>query len=81
MSDALDPVIPASQITPEAVYRRRRELIGVGLASPLLALAGCTEAKAPIAPNLPKDSPDGFRTSDVLTRFAERISRHGKLLF
>ena len=74
MSDALGPAIPALQITPEAVYRRRRELIGVGLASPLLALAGCTEAKAPMAPNLPKDSPDGFRTADVQTRFADASS-------
>ena len=74
MSDALGPAIPASQITPESVYRRRRELIGAGLASPLVALAGCTEAKAPVAPNLPKDSPDGFRTADVQTRFADASS-------
>ncbi len=74
MSDALGPAIPASQITPEAVYRSRRELIGAGLASPLLALAGCTEAKAPAAPSLPKDSPDGFRTADVQTRFADASS-------
>ena len=74
MPDTRVPAIPASQITPEAVYRRRRELIGVGLASPLLALAGCSEAKAPLAPNLPKDSPDGFRTNDVQTRFADASS-------
>jgi sulfoxide reductase catalytic subunit YedY len=38
------PRIPASEITPEAVWRSRRRLLGLGLASPLLALSGCGEA-------------------------------------
>ena len=66
--------IPASEITPESVYLRRRELIGAGLASPLLALAGCSEAKEPAAVNRPKDSPDGFRTADTLTHFEDASS-------
>ena len=41
MKNPIPNDIPASQITPEAVYRARRQLIGLGLASPLLALAGC----------------------------------------
>ena len=66
--------IPASEITPESVYLRRRELIGAGLASPLLALASCSEAKEPAAVNRPKDSPDGFRTADTLTHFEDASS-------
>ncbi len=58
--------IRPSEITPEAVYRGRRLLLGMGLASPLLALAGCKD-KAPVAPT-PPDSADGFRAGDVLTR-------------
>lgn len=66
--------IAPSEITPESVYRRRRELIGAGLASPLLALAGCSEAKVPVAPQIAKDSADGFRTTDVKTRFEDITS-------
>ncbi len=66
--------IQPSEITPETVYRRRRELIGAGLASPLLALAGCTEAKTPVAANQAKDSPSGFITLDVKTRFEDITS-------
>ena len=36
-----DPAIRPSEITPEPVYRARRQLMGLGLASPLLALTGC----------------------------------------
>ena len=66
------PLPPASEITPEGVYRRRRELMGLGLASPLLALAGCAgaeDAPAAAAPpaSTPTDTPDGFRTSETLT--------------
>ncbi len=64
--------IPASEITPEAVYRGRRELLGLGLASPLLALAGC-KAEAPALPTR-ADSADGFRAGDVLTRRADVTS-------
>ncbi len=66
--------IKPSDITPESVYRRRRELIGAGLASPLLALAGCSEAKVPVAVNTAKDSPDGFKTLDEKTRFEDVTS-------
>ena len=38
------PRIPSSEVTPEPVYRARRELMGLGLCSPLLALAGCADA-------------------------------------
>jgi sulfoxide reductase catalytic subunit YedY len=38
------PPIASSRITPEAVYRQRRQLLGLGLASPLLALSGCADA-------------------------------------
>ena len=63
-----------SEITPEAVYRQRRELIGLGLASPLLALAGCTEASEPLATTLPKANGNGFSTSEVKTRFEDVTS-------
>ena len=63
-----------SEITPEAVYHRRRELLGLGLASPLLALAGCTEAKEPIAVAAPKTIGNGFSTSELKTRFEDVTS-------
>ena len=66
--------IPASEITPESVYRRRRELIGLGLASPLLAIAGCSEAKTPVAANSGRTGPNGFTASDTLTRFEDIIA-------
>ena len=66
-----DSLIPASEITPESVYRRRRELIGLGLASPLLVVAGCTEAKTPVAANTGRTGPNGFSTSDILTRYED----------
>ncbi|MDY0021681.1 protein-methionine-sulfoxide reductase catalytic subunit MsrP [Arenimonas caeni] len=71
------PRPPSSEITPEAVYRRRRELIGLGLASPLLALAGCAGAEdAPAAgttaaPAAPTDTPDGFRSNEELTTWRD----------
>jgi len=65
------PRPPPSEITPEGVYRRRRELMGLGLASPLLALAGCAGAEdAPavaVPASAPTDTPDGFRTREPLT--------------
>jgi len=70
--------IPASEITPEKVYRARRELMGLGLASPLLALAGCAGAEDSPAATTPAaaatDSPDGFRTSEPLTRLEDVTS-------
>ena len=72
------PRPPASEITPEGVYRRRRELIGLGLASPLLALAGCAgaeDAPAAAAPApTPTDTADGFRTSEQLTTWRDATS-------
>jgi sulfoxide reductase catalytic subunit YedY len=66
------PNIPASEITPESVYRARRELMGLAVASPLLALAGCAGAEEapaePAGPATAVDSPDGFRSSEPLTR-------------
>lgn len=71
------PAPPPSQITPEPVYRARRQLLGLGLASPLLALAGCAGAEdatpAP-APAAATDSPDGFRTGEALTRWEDVTS-------
>ncbi|MBS7455800.1 protein-methionine-sulfoxide reductase catalytic subunit MsrP [Coralloluteibacterium stylophorae] len=65
-------VLP-SEITPEPVYRARRQLMGAALATPLLGLAGCAEADTPAAggaADAATDTPDGFRTSEEQTRFA-----------
>ena len=72
MTHRTDPTIPTSQITPESVYRARRQLMGLGLASPLLALAGCADAGEGAAPGAGAtapagDSGDGFRAGDELT--------------
>ncbi|MBP6309762.1 MAG: protein-methionine-sulfoxide reductase catalytic subunit MsrP [Arenimonas sp.] len=69
------PIILPSEITPESVYLRRRELIGASLALPLLAMAGCAEAKEPLAVNKSTDSPTGFNTLDEKTRF-EDVTRY-----
>ena len=64
-----------SEITPEAVYRGRRELLRCGLAMPVLALAGCTGEDPPTAPVVvAPDSPDGFRAGDEKTRLADATS-------
>ncbi len=58
--------IPTSEITPESIYRGRRALMGLGLASPFLALAGCSSPEpAAVAPA--PDSADGFRAGDTPT--------------
>lgn len=72
-----DPVIRPSEITPEPVYRARRQLMGLGLASPLLALAGCADAGEEAAPSATAVataataatgiSKDGFRTGEEPT--------------
>ena len=70
MSQRTDPGILPSEITPEPVYRARRQLMGLGLASPLLALAGCADADdgaTPVAAAPAGDSGDGFRAADELT--------------
>ena len=68
--------IPASAITPEDVYRGRRQLLGLGLASPLLALAGCAEAEEAPAPAAvkPAGSKNGFRTGEALTKVEDATS-------
>ena len=73
MSRPRYPQPPASEITPEPVYRARRQLMGLGLASPLLALAGCAGADdaPPAATPAATDSPDGFRTSETLTTWQD----------
>ncbi|MAL03244.1 MAG: protein-methionine-sulfoxide reductase catalytic subunit MsrP [Arenimonas sp.] len=67
------PQPPASEITPEPVYRARRQLMGLGLASPLLALAGCAGADDTPAATaaVATDSADGFRTSETLTTWQD----------
>src|SRR5688572_31969389 len=49
MKNDLPPPIPPSLITPEPIHRQRRRLLALGLASPLLAVAGCAEAPPPAA--------------------------------
>lgn len=73
MSDR-SPIILPSEITPESVYLRRRELIGASLALPMLAVAGCTEAKEPVRTIKSTDSPTGFNTLDEKTRFEDVTS-------
>jgi sulfoxide reductase catalytic subunit YedY len=77
MTDPTAQDIPASEITPEPVYRARRQLMGLGLASPLLALAGCSAAEdseAAVVARPATDTADGFRTADELTRFEDAAS-------
>lgn len=38
------------QVTDEAIYHRRRELLGLMAAMPALALSGCSQAQPPAAP-------------------------------
>jgi sulfoxide reductase catalytic subunit YedY len=68
------PIILPSEITPESVYLRRRELIGASLALPLLAVASCTEAIEPVRSSKSTDSPTGFNTLDEKTRFEDITS-------
>ena len=79
MSQRHDSDILPSEITPESIYLARRKLLRAGLATPLVALAGCgsrdADAGGPPAVASPaKDSPDGFRTSEVQTRFEDASS-------
>jgi sulfoxide reductase catalytic subunit YedY len=72
----LDP-IPASQITPEPVWRERRRFLAGGMAAGLLGLVGCAPSDAPAATPAQKgstDSPDGFRTQETLTRLEDVTS-------
>ena len=47
------PVPPSSEITPEAVWKSRRDFTRLAATAPLLALAGCAEADAPVAASGP----------------------------
>ena len=72
------PVIPSSQITPEAVHQDRRRLLSALAAMPTLsALSGCAEAEPPPATARPvsvAEARAGFRTSETLTRLADVTS-------
>jgi methionine sulfoxide reductase catalytic subunit len=66
--------IPASEITPEPVYRARRDLLRLAGALPMLALAGCADAgQQPATPTAAASPPgdDPFRTDEPRTRFQD----------
>src|SRR5690606_41715532 len=66
--------IPASEITDAAVYRDRRQLLGMLAASPLLGLSGCAEAEPPPPPptrTTPAQARAGFSTSEEPTRYED----------
>ncbi|MBB5208637.1 protein-methionine-sulfoxide reductase catalytic subunit MsrP [Chiayiivirga flava] len=71
------PTVPASEITPEAVYLNRRRLVAALAATPLASLAGCAradpeppappaDAAAPVAPG-----EEAFRTTEEQTRYED----------
>jgi methionine sulfoxide reductase catalytic subunit len=69
--------IPAAEITDEAVYRQRRQLLCALAATPALALSGCAGAEPPAAPKTaitPDQARSGFGTSEELTRYADVTS-------
>ncbi len=69
-----DPSAPRpDEVTPEAVYRARRRLMGAGLAAPLALVAGCGDAEPPPAPVLPPMPPDprGFTTTEAQSSFEQ----------
>jgi len=73
----LPPDLPPHLITPEPVYRARRQLMGLGLASPLLALAGCAASKDGDAATPAAAGPASAGTgaaSEELTRFEDATS-------
>ncbi len=66
--------IRASDITDEAVYRQRRDLLRLLSLGPALALAGCAEAEPPPPPAAritPEQARSGFRTDEALTRYED----------
>ena len=69
--------IPGSRITPEAVYRGRRECLRALALTPALALPGCAEAEPPPAPRIvltPAQAKSGFTTGEEPTRYADVTS-------
>ena len=76
MKNERPPSIPSSQITPEPVYRARRQLLALGLASPLLAAAGCADdaplsGAAAVAPRAATGGGAGGTGGEVLTTFQD----------
>ena len=68
------PTVPASEITAESVYRRRRFLIAA-LAAGCLPLSACSaEDEAVAAAPAEPAGDDPFRTSEALTRFEDASS-------
>ena len=66
--------VRAADITDEAVYRDRRRLLAAMVASPALALAGCSEAEPPAPPGTtvsPALARSGFRTAEEPTRYQD----------
>ncbi len=76
LRDALN--IPSREITDEAVYRQRRQLLRTLVALPAVSLAGCAEADPPAPPAAPPDPArvgSGFATGEPLTRY-EDVTRY-----
>ncbi len=64
--------LPASEITPEPVYRRRRELMAAAISAPLLTLAGCADGKEE-AIAAAEQAPAGIdaKNTETLTTFED----------
>jgi len=65
------------QVTDEAIYHRRRELLGLMVAMPALAMSGCSQAQPPAAPGAvitPEQARSGLRTSEELTKLEDITS-------
>lgn len=75
LRDALN--IPSREITDEAVYRQRRQLLRTLAALPAVSLAGCADADPPAPPAAPPDPArvgSGFATGEPLTRYEDVTS-------
>src|SRR5690606_25512282 len=69
------PRIHASEITPEPVWKARRRLLLAATGAPLATLAGCAGAdEEPLVLAPPDDGPQGFRSSEELTRYEDASS-------
>src|SRR5512144_1585137 len=67
------PDLPSSDITPEGLYLRRRDILAGGAAAATgLALAGCKpKAVAPAEPALPGVKPGPFGTGEPQTPYKD----------